>query len=195
MVPTDADYLGLSWAAKRSGPITTSLGLDINTVPGSNFDAALKRLEATSATAQWKHLSYLDIIVLSSDDQPPYVDSVMRWAFQQAPSLKAFQIWRHSASLSSFRLECVRHLEVYAETVVTDGFEPARQLPMLQTLSVGSRDPDANLAIDELSLAGCLKLMLLALRNVYVTKLEKPPACKLSMTLHSVSFETLEEGF
>ena len=198
MIPTDhADHLGLTWAAKHSGPNTSSLGLDLVEVPGSKFDAALKRLEAASATAQWKHLSYLDIIVDTAvvDGLNPYVDSIMRWAIEQAPSLKAFQVWGMRPRLTTFCLTSVRHLEIHARSVDTDGFEPARQLPMLETLSVGSRDLDKDLVIDELNLAGCLKLTHLALRNVYVTKLEKPAACKLSMKLYHESFESLEEGF
>ena len=173
----------LMWAGARAAV----LGLDIHV---HLLHSQRDRAGAMPATAHWKHLRCLDINVHNPEllDNPSYIDKLLKQIFKYAPDLEAVRVLRESTRLSSFTLNNVRHLEISAWHVSTAGFEPGKQLPVLETFCLGNAMHQGSVVnVDELSLAGCPKLTHLALKRVRVAKLEKPPACKLSMCQRDLS--------
>ena len=129
-------------------------------------------------------------------NNPSYVNKLLKRVFEYAPELEAVRVLRERICLKSVTLKNVKHLEMSALEVSTAGFEPGKQLPVLDTFCLGNiMHQERVVNVDELSLAGCMKLTHLALKRVHVAKLEKPPACRLSMYLCTFSpFQEAWEG-
>ncbi len=188
-------YSRLKWAGERAA----TLGLYFpEQKPGSKVDCTGAQAGAMRAMAHWKHLRCFNMYVEDPEapPNPSFIDELMSWIFQRAPALTAVRVLQDRVWLDSLTLANLRHLEISALGMFSAGFEPARQMPMLETLCLGSHAyPGTIVDVQELNLAVCLRLTHLALSRLNVAKLTKPSTCSLSIKFcNAGSFEEVCQG-
>ena len=167
---------GLRWAAKRVGPSTQCLELFLSAWQCNKFSRADKKLRAAfgSAHLHLGQLLCLRAYVYCRDDISP--ECPLLWLLQCMPNLLALSMGDMPLPpprIFSFR--SLRHLQLGARSLQST-FQPAQQLPVLQTLCINGFDSE----LPEVDLLGCRQLSKLSMYGCNTQQLLLEPACHFS---------------
>ena len=108
------------------------------------------------------------------------------WLLKCVPNLLALNLGNMQCPPASLSFQSLRHLQVGGENLPRT-FQPARQLPVLQTLCISGLHPE--LQLQEVNLLGCQQLSKLVMKGFGTQHLLLEPACQCGADLDGLSEE------
>lgn len=172
----------LKWAARRIGPATAAFKMYFRTFEGISPDPANNELGLALASSPegLRHLRLLACHIFSLNDDQTAIATFQEWLLQHVPRLEALSIWLPRLRLADLSFQHLRHCHLRSHSFDSLSFRAAEHLPALESLSL---EAPAVASIDELGMAGCKHLRLLAVQKVEVRELSLDPTCRFRCLL------------
>ena len=175
----------IEWAARRMGPQTASLHIEIlsQQVLKRHPEAGDALAHILSQHGETKQLRCLEVNLLGSLTSTHNTARrfLTTWLLEHSPNLEALSMRKKDIEAVASSFHRLKHLEMAACDLPDITSETARQMPILETLFMQALNREG--AVQTIDAAAFQHLRHLALSGINVEQLIRKPGCRFSMDL------------